>query len=52
MQTALLTALQLVSNSPDYGLAESSLRAQAVMEVLRDLRATWSLRSDPLEEAS
>jgi hypothetical protein len=46
MQTALRLALQLVSNSPDYGLSQSPLRAQAVMRVFWDLRATWELRSD------
>jgi hypothetical protein len=37
MQTALWTALQLVSNSPDDGLAWSSNRSAAVLEVYSDL---------------
>lgn len=46
VQAALHTALQLVSNSPDYGLSDSPMRAQAVIKVYRDLRAIWALRSD------
>ena len=49
LQEALHRALQMVSNSPDYGLGSETHRAEAVMSVFEDLMRTWNLRSGDAE---
>jgi hypothetical protein len=46
VQEALVRALQMVSNSPDYGLAENVHRAKEVMTLYNDLEQRWRLRSE------
>ena len=45
-QVALVQALQLVGNSPNYGVAQSAMRADAVMRVYQDTLRSWNFRSD------
>lgn len=45
LQTALLSALQLVANSPDYGLSMETRRAEAAVRVYWDIVRNWGVQS-------